>query len=74
MKQLFATQSVLLILLALSYAGLTFYALVRWNAEVSLVLVTGFAITAQSAVSGFFRWLQQQDNDADGKPDKGGAL
>jgi hypothetical protein len=65
MKQLLATQSVLLILLALSYAGLTFYALVRWNAEVS--------ITAQSAVSGFFRWLQQQDNDADGKPDKGGA-
>lgn len=73
MKQLLATQSVLLIITSLTYAGLTFYSLVRWNDNVSLVLVTGFAISAQEMIKGFFNWLQKQDKNADGRVDKDAA-
>ena len=46
-------QGIVLLVLTIAYSGMVFYSLVNWN-EVSLALVTGYALFAQSALSKVF--------------------
>jgi hypothetical protein len=65
-KKLFETQSVILVVIVVGYVGLTAYALIAWNSEISSALVTGFALMAQRAVGDFFAWLHAQTPAAGG--------
>jgi hypothetical protein len=69
MRMLHITQAVLLIICVLIYGGLTLYSLHNWHEAVSAGLCTGFALMVQDVVRGFFRWLQGQDANADGRKD-----
>ena len=55
--KLFQVQGIAVLAVVIGYLGLTFYSLVRWNAEISSALVTGFVIFAQSLTRNFFEWL-----------------
>ena len=68
-SKLLHVQGAAVLIVIVGYVALTFYSLVRWNAEISAALVTGFVIFAQSITRGFFEWL----NNGKGTHDLGMA-
>mgnify|MGYP001605681476 CR=1 FL=1 len=66
---LFQIQGISVLIIIVGYVALTFYSLIRWNAEISAALVTGFVLFAQTIVRGFFEWLNTV-KPTNGKPEE----
>lgn len=52
-------ESLIVVLLTVAYIGLTFFAMWKWNTEISAALVTGFVLYAQKVCQSFFEMVKQ---------------
>ena len=65
MKHLVKVEGAIMLVIVLSYCGITAFCLYQWN-DHSGAVITGFVLFAQSTCRRFFDWLQNQKPETNG--------